>query len=74
VVDYAEAGIREYWIADARKQPLVFRVLVLGSGGTYRDSEPDADGWLWSPIWQRHFRVRPIVDRLGAADFVLDIR
>jgi Uma2 family endonuclease len=71
VTDYAAAGISEYWIADARAQPLVFRILSRGQDGTYSDST-DVDGWTWSPLWQRRFRVRSLPARAGLADFVLD--
>jgi Uma2 family endonuclease len=73
VFDYAAAGIHEYWIADARSEPLVFRVLVRGADGVYADSPPDADGWISSPLWQRRVRVRRLASRAGLPDFELEI-
>lgn len=74
VADYAAAGVREYWIADARVDPLVFRVLVLGDDGIYVDATADADGWIASPLWRRRFRVRRLPPRAGLSDFELEIR
>lgn len=73
VADYAAAGIAEYWIADARRDAIAFRILVL-AGGAYVDSEVDADGWTWSPLWQRGFRVRSLPERAGFRDFSLDVQ
>jgi Uma2 family endonuclease len=73
VTDYALAGIREYWIADARTDDLVFRILQLSSNGVYVDVSPDADGWLRSPLWGRGFKVRRLAKRAGIHDFILDI-
>ena len=73
VADYAEAGIREYWIADAREDAIVFRILTL-ENGTYRDVQPDRDGWIASPLFTRSFRVRRLPPRAGFCDFVLDVR
>jgi Uma2 family endonuclease len=73
VTDYALAGVREYWIADARADELVFRILVL-AGDTYIDVVADTDAWCASPIWQRSFRVRRLADRAGLRDFVLEMR
>lgn len=74
VTNYADAGIREYWIVDARDQMVVFRILALGSEGTYADVVADADGWTRSPLWQRAFRVQRLPPRAGFHDFVLEVR
>ncbi len=74
VTDYAAAGIREYWIADACADTPVFRILVVGPDGDYADSAPDADGWVSSPLFQRSFRVRRLPVRAGFPDFALDVR
>ncbi len=74
VADYAAAGVREYWIADARGDRLVFRILVLGADGVYIEAEADSEGWMASRLWQRAFRVRQLPPRAGFHDFVLDVR
>lgn len=73
VKNYAAAGVREYWIADARGKQLTLRILVLGADGAYAGVSADDDGWLASPLWQRRFRVRRQEDRAGLPEFVLDI-
>ena len=74
VTAYAQAGIAEYWIADAREDVVVFRILMLGPDASYADAAPDAEGWIVSPLWQRAFRVRRLPPRAGLQDFVLDVR
>jgi len=74
VADYAAAGIREYWLADACGDEIAFRILVLGADCGYVDSVPAADGWTRSPLWQRELRVRRLPARAGFPDFALDIR
>jgi Uma2 family endonuclease len=56
---YARAGISEYWLIDARAEPLRFEILVLDSDGTYA---PSAAPGL------------PQASRLFARSFVLDRR
>lgn len=74
VMDYALAGVREYWIADARADHLAFRILALDGSGEYADVTPDAEGWLESSLWQRSFRLGQLPERAGLRDFVLEIR
>lgn len=58
---YAAAGVPELWLADVRRG-LRFEVHVLGPDG-YRRLEPDADGWVRSPLLGpvrlRRERIRP---------------
>lgn len=74
VTDYGLAGVREYWIADARGEEVVLRVLVLGPDGSYDVAPADEDGWVRSPLWQRSFRVRRLPERAGLVDFDVEIR
>ncbi len=73
VRDYARAGVREYWIADARADELVFRVLV-SREGRYVPQAADEEGWTVSPIWHREFRLRRVANPAGLPDFLLDVR
>jgi Uma2 family endonuclease len=73
VGDYATAGVREYWIADARGDEVIFRILALGADAVYREVVKDASGWLASPLWGCRFQLRRFVDRAGMTDFTLDI-
>jgi Uma2 family endonuclease len=52
---YAEAGIREYWLVDARQEPLVFEVLRLGRRGYLASRK--RSGWLYSSVFARWFRL-----------------
>jgi Uma2 family endonuclease len=72
VADYAQTGVREYWIADARTDIVELRILTLGQGA-YADVQA-VDGWIPSPLWRRSFRVRELPARAGLPDFRLDIR
>lgn len=72
--DYALAGVREYWIADARTADIGFRILTLGADASYVDVPSDADGWIASPLWGKSFRVRQLPERAGLRDFALDVR
>jgi Uma2 family endonuclease len=45
---YAEAGVPELWLADARGREMDFRILTLHEGA-YRSVQPDSEGWLRSP-------------------------
>lgn len=73
VRDYAGAGVAEYWIADARRSPLVFRILAL-RGDSYVDVRPDGDGFLASAVWGRSFRLVPFTNKAGLPDFRLEVR
>ncbi|HBL30637.1 MAG TPA: hypothetical protein DD490_27695 [Acidobacteria bacterium] len=53
---YAQAGIPELWLADARGADLRFTIFTL-DGGSYRPVAPDADGWIPSPRLGRSFRL-----------------
>lgn len=46
---YARAGVREFWLADARKEPLVFQVHRL-AGDVYQPVEPDAENLIRSDV------------------------
>ena len=74
VTDYALAGVREYWIVDARKDVIAFRILALQESGAYVDEIADNDGWLRSPIMQRSFKIRQLPERAGMIDFAVDVR
>ncbi|MBI4613638.1 MAG: Uma2 family endonuclease [Planctomycetes bacterium] len=73
VRDYARAGFHEYWIVDARRGALVFRILVLDAG-SYREVEPDAGGWLRSPVWGRAFRLVRTTNAIGEPRYDLEVR
>lgn len=49
---YAEAGIREYWLVDARQQPPRFDLLRLGARGSYVVTRKRS-GWVRSEVFDR---------------------
>ncbi len=51
---YFAAGVAEYWIIDARREELAFRVLVRGKE-RYVETEPDTEGYRRSLILGRRF-------------------
>jgi Uma2 family endonuclease len=70
---YWEAGAREYWLVDARKEPLtfdVFRHTAKGYVGTRKQG-----GWLKSSVFGKSFRLTQQIDpTLGDVVFNLDVR
>ncbi len=53
---YFQAGVREFWLADARKEPLVFRIHRRGETA-FEPVEPDADGFQRSTVFGSAFRL-----------------
>jgi Uma2 family endonuclease len=70
--DYWEAGVREYWLVDARSEPLVFDILRYTSKG-YRTT-PSKDGWLKSPVFGKSFRLTRWTNALGRPKYALEVR
>ena len=68
---YYKAGLREFWLADARKDPVVFRIHQPGQAG-YEAVEPDADGFQASPVFGCSFRLDSRRDPRG--HWVFDLR
>jgi Uma2 family endonuclease len=69
---YHQAGVREYWIVDARGEEMEFQIL------SWRESNYVAirprDGWRRSPVFGRHFRLTRKRDRSGAWKYRLECR
>jgi hypothetical protein len=61
---YFEAGVPEFWLADARRKPLVFRIHERGPSG-YRAVQPDAEGFQFSATFGCRFRLETHRDALG---------
>jgi Uma2 family endonuclease len=69
---YAEAGIREYWLVDARKDPLSFDILRLTSRGYVATRKQQ--GWVRSVLFDKSFRLLRKTTALGHPDFTLEMR
>jgi Uma2 family endonuclease len=72
IEDYAEAGIREYWLVDARSEPLIFDIMRLGSKG-YTPARKAA-GWIKSSVFNKAFRLSQRRNSLGHPDYTLSVR
>jgi Uma2 family endonuclease len=69
---YWQAGVREYWLVDARGETLQFDILKCGRSGfvaTRRQS-----GWLKSLVFGKSFRLTSQADELGNPEYKLSVR
>ena len=69
---YWEAGIPEYWIADARGERLDFRILKRGPKG-YAETRKQG-GWLRSNAFGHAFRLTRGNDPAGNPIFTLEVK
>jgi Uma2 family endonuclease len=71
---YAAAGVPELWLVDARgrgRREIRFEIRILESDG-YRPVEPDAEGWILSPLLGLRLRLRELEPRPGRWSYRLD--
>ncbi len=61
---YSKAGVREFWLADARGEPLVFQIHQLGESG-YRAADVDTEGFQPSAVFGCRFRLEGRRDPQG---------
>jgi Uma2 family endonuclease len=61
---YFNAGVREFWLADARREPFVFRIHNRGES-EFEAVAVDADGFQPSAVLNRRFRLDSHRDRAG---------
>lgn len=61
---YYRAGVGEFWLADARKEPVVFRIHRPGEKG-YEAAQPDPEGFQASPVFGVSFRLDSRRDARG---------
>jgi Uma2 family endonuclease len=69
---YWEAGIPEYWLIDARTQPLQFTIFRHGPKG-YTPGRK-SQGWVKSHVLGASFRLTAQTNGLGHPDYTLDVR
>ena len=68
--DYFTAGVREYWILDARQQPLVFHLLTRDDAATdWSEAAPAADGARRSPVLDRRVSIVRGTDPIGGIEW-----
>jgi Uma2 family endonuclease len=70
---YWLAGVPEFWLVNAREDPLQFEILKLGTAD-YEPVRRQAGGWLKSRIFRRSFRLTQSMDRLGKPRYSLEVR
>lgn len=71
-VAYWKAGIREYWLVDARGEKLDFQILKHTSKG-YSPIRT-VGGWIKSAVFRKSFRLVATKNHLGYPDFELQVR
>jgi Uma2 family endonuclease len=69
---YHQAGVREYWLIDARGECIEFSVRHW-QPAAFVTAEPVAD-WHRSLVFQRQFRLTRVRDRIGGWSYTLDMR
>ncbi len=69
---YWKAGIREYWLVDARGDRLAFDIFRRTSRGY--SATPKTGGWMKSTVFGQSFRLSRRTDELGHPEFTLRVR
>lgn len=69
---YWEAGIKEYWLVDARRGGLQFDILRRTARGY--TAVRKQDGWVRSAVLDKSFCLTSEKDDLGQEDFTLSVR
>ncbi len=68
---YFTAGVKEYWLVDARVSPPQFEILRRART-KFRTSKKQ-DGWLKSDVFGKLFRLTEKVDRRGQPKYRLEV-
>lgn len=69
---YWEAGIKEYWLVDARNEPLKFDILRHTAKGYVATRKQG--GWHKSPVFGKSFQLPQGKSALGHPEFTLAVR
>jgi Uma2 family endonuclease len=69
---YDQASIPEYWLVDARKNPVEFDILRHTARGYIATRKQS--GWLKSRVFDKSFRLTQEVDPLGKPAYNLEMR
>lgn len=70
---YHRAGVREYWVIDARKAELSFKMFRHSPEGYARVKLADKK-WLPSLVFGREFRLERSRDKIGIWQYTLHVR
>ena len=69
---YWQAGIREYWLVDARGENPIFDILRHTAKGYVATSKQR--GWMKSVLFGKSFRLTQNKDALGHPEYTLGVR
>ncbi|MCI0457887.1 MAG: Uma2 family endonuclease [Gemmataceae bacterium] len=69
---YHRAGIREYWLIDARGEEIGFQILYWRKSGYV--AAPSKDGWQRSRVFGCSFRLERRRDPVGLWEYTLHVR
>jgi Uma2 family endonuclease len=69
---YWQAGIREYWLVDARQEPARFDILRHTARGYAATRK--RNGWLKSAVFGKSFQLTQRVNPLGHPEYTLAVR
>lgn len=70
---YFDAGVREYWLIDARAEEVEFHIFVRGVDG-FESAKLDDNGFRRSPVFERDFRLDREIDPVGMYRYRLESR
>ncbi len=69
---YWEAGVKEYWIVDARREPLQFEILKYAAKGYVAVRRHQ--GWIRSAVFCKSFRLVRKTNALGHPEYTLQVK
>jgi Uma2 family endonuclease len=69
---YWQAGIREYWLVDARQEPVRFEIFRRTAKGF--TATPKRDGWLKSAVFGKSFQLTQRTNALDHPEYTLAVR
>jgi Uma2 family endonuclease len=70
--DYFQAGVKEYWLVDAREDPIQFDILRRNAKG-FAVSRKQA-GWTKSSVFGKSFKFEPTPGRRGNSNYRLEMK
>lgn len=69
---YWKAGVKEYWLVDARGDTIRFDILRRGRSGYVATRKQD--GWLPSAVFGKSFKLTCRSDEMGYPEYTLSVR
>lgn len=69
---YWEAGVKEYWLADSRKEPAL--TILKRNGRKYTNVAADGQGWMKSNVLKAHCRLVAKPGPAGTTKVTLEVK